>query len=63
MIGQGIKKLPTSATTRHIAKEPLVPGMVNAKGHKVVQDANGKIRFIDMKQPRVKGPGGVPVKG
>ena len=38
-------------------------GAVNAKGQKKVVDQQGKTRFIDMKQGRVKGPGGVPVKG
>jgi hypothetical protein len=58
-----VKKLPQKNPTPHLAKEPLPVGAINAKGQKKVVDANGEVRFIDMKEPRVKGPGGVPVKG
>jgi hypothetical protein len=58
-----IKKLPTTASTPHIAKDPIPEGGVNAKGQKKITDPNGKVRFIDMKEGRVMGPGGVPVKG
>lgn len=61
-VGQPIGKLPTKHTTTHVAKEPIPVGGVNAKGQKKVQDAQGNVRFIDMKSPRVQGPAGVPVK-
>jgi hypothetical protein len=37
-------------------------GGVNAKGQQKVQDKEGNIRFIDLKQGRVMGDAGVPVK-
>ena len=61
-IGKPIGKLPTSHSTPHVAKEPIPEGGVNAKGQQKVTDAQGIVRFIDRKEPRVKGPGGVPVK-
>jgi hypothetical protein len=62
-IGQSIGKLPTSKTTKHIARTPIPVGGVNPKGQKKVMDPKtGKIRFIDMKQGRVMGASGVPVK-
>jgi hypothetical protein len=57
-----VKKLPTKSSTPHIAKEPLPFGGTTSKGQRKVLDPNGKTRFIDMKEGRVKGPGGVPVK-
>lgn len=62
-IGQGIGRLPTKATTPHIAKQPIPEGGINAKGQAKITDSQGKVRFIDMKQPRIMGPQGVPVKG
>lgn len=62
-IGQGIGRLPSKNSTPHIAKEPLPEGAVNAKGQKKITDAAGKVRFVNMREPRVMGPGGVPVKG
>jgi len=62
-VGQSVKKLPTKHGTPHIAKEPIPEGGINAKGQKKVTDKDGSVRFIDMKQGRVKGPSGVPVKG
>jgi hypothetical protein len=61
-IGQTIGKLPTSKTTKHVAKEPIPVGGVNAKGQKMVVDSKGTPSFIDMKKPRVMGGMGVPVK-
>jgi len=61
--GVGLGKLPSKNSTPHIAKEPLPVGAVNSKGQKKVVDTQGKTRFINMKEPRVKGPAGVPVKG
>ena len=58
-----VKKLPTKNTTPHIAKEPIPEGGVNAKGQKKITDPTGSVRFINMLEGRVKGPGGVPVKG
>lgn len=63
-IGQGIGKLPTAATTQHVAKQPITPGSVNAQGQMRYVDPNtGKESFIDMKQGRVLSPTGKPVKG
>lgn len=59
---KGIGKLPTSATTKHVAKTPIPEGGVNAKGQKKITDPNGRVRFIDMKQGRVLSDQGVPVK-
>ena len=62
-IGQPIGKLSAKHTTKHVAKTPLPIGAVNAKGQKkTVDDKTGKVRFIDMKEGRVMGPSGVPVK-
>jgi len=61
-IGQPVGKLSTKHTTKHIARTPIPIGGVNVKGQKKVQDAQGIVRFIDMKQGRVMGPSGVPVK-
>ena len=58
-----VKKLPTKHSTPHIAKDPLPFGGTTSKGQRKVLDSQGKTRFIDMKQGRVKGPAGVPVKG
>jgi hypothetical protein len=54
--------LPTSKTTKHIAKEPIPEGGINAKGQMKVTDKQGIVRFVDMKQGRVMGDAGVPVK-
>lgn len=62
-IGQGVGKLPTSATTQHVAREPLPPGAVNAQGQKkYVDPKTGKESFINMKEGRVLSPDGKPVK-
>lgn len=62
-IGQGVGKLPTSATTQHVARTPFSEGAVNDKGQKKVTDPQtGEVRWIDMKQGRVQGPTGIPVK-
>lgn len=62
-IGQGVGKLPTSATTQHVAREPLAPGAVNAQGQKkYVDPKTGKESFINMKEGRVLSPEGKPVK-
>jgi hypothetical protein len=59
-----VKKLPTKNPSPHIAKEPVPIGGVNAKGQKrYIDPTTGKDAFIDMKQPRVMGPRGIPVKG
>lgn len=55
-------KLPTKNTTQHVAKDPIPENGINGKGQKKVTDNNGIVRFIDMKQGRVLGPSGVPVK-
>ncbi|NJO48124.1 MAG: hypothetical protein HC840_00245 [Leptolyngbyaceae cyanobacterium RM2_2_4] len=62
-IGQPIGKLPTSATTEHVARVPLAPGAVNAKGQKkYVDPKTGKESFINMKEGRVLNNEGKPVK-
>lgn len=62
-IGQPVGKLPTSATTEHVARTPLAPGAVNAQGQKkYVDPVTGKESFIDMKEGRVLSPTGKPVK-
>lgn len=62
-IGQGVGKLPTSATTEHVARTPLAPGAVNAQGQKkYVDPVTGKESFINMKEGRVLSPTGKPVK-
>ena len=59
-----VKKLPNKNPTPHLAKEPLPEGGVNAKGQKKHTDpTTGKVAMIDMKEGRVKGPRGLPVKG
>lgn len=61
-IGQPIGKLPSKAT-EHVARIPLPPGSINAKGQqKVIDPKTGKTRFIDRKQGMVQSPTGVPVK-
>lgn len=45
-----------------MAKEPIPEHGINAKGQQKVTDPNGRVRFIDLKQPRVLSPEGVPVK-
>lgn len=63
-IGQSLGKLPTSATTKHVAHPVLAPGEVNALGQKkYVDPKTGKESFIDMKVPRVLNEQGKPVKG
>lgn len=55
--------MPTKNTTPHVARETLPPGAINAKGQqKIVDKITGKTRWIDMKQPRVMSPSGIPVK-
>lgn len=62
-IGQPVGKLPTSATTEHVARTPLLPGATNTQGQKkVIDPETGKTRWIDMKEGRVQSPTGVPVK-
>jgi hypothetical protein len=62
-VGPGLGKLPTSQTTEHVARTPLLPGSINAKGQKkVVDPVTGKVRWIDMKEGKVQSPTGVPVK-
>lgn len=61
-IGQGIKKLPTKETTKHVSRTVLPIGAVNSKGQKKVLDNEGNVRFISMKQGMVMGPSGVPIK-
>jgi hypothetical protein len=61
-VGQPIGKLPSKATT-HVARTPMPPGAVNAKGQqKVIDPKTGKVRFIDRKQGMVQSTTGVPVK-
>ena len=61
-IGQPIGKLPQKATT-HVARTPLPPGAINAKGQqKVIDPKTGETRFIDRKKGMVQSPTGVPVK-
>lgn len=62
-IGQGVGKLPTSATTEHVPKVPIQPGTTNSKGQmRYVDPSTGKESFIDMKEGRVLSPTGKPVK-
>lgn len=62
-VGQSIGKLPTSATTPHVARTPQLPGAVNTKGQKkVIDPETGETRWIDMKEGRVQSPEGIPVK-
>lgn len=62
-IGQGVGKLPTSATTEHVAKVPQQPGSVNDKGQmRYVDPKTEKESYIDMKEGRVLSPTGKPVK-
>ena len=61
-IGQPIGKLPSKAT-EHVARTPLPPGSINAKGQqKVIDPKTGKTRFIDRKHGMVQSPTGVPIK-
>lgn len=55
-------KLSAKHSTKHVPRQPIPEGGVNAKGQKKVTDINGKIRFINMKEGRVQGPSGVPIK-
>lgn len=62
-IGQGLGKLPTKKTTPHVARTPYPEGAVNEKGQKKITDPkSGKTRWINMKEGRVAGPTGIPVK-
>lgn len=62
-IGQGVGKLPTSATTEHVARTPQSEGSVNDKGQKkVIDPATGDVRWINMREGRVQSPNGIPVK-
>jgi len=45
-----------------VAKDPIPEGGINAKGQMKVTDNKGIVRFIDMKEGRVQGPSGVPIK-
>lgn len=55
-------KLSAKHSTPHIAKEPIPEGGINAKGQMKITDNNGIVRFVDMKEGRVRGPSGVPIK-
>lgn len=55
-------KLSAKHSTPHLAKEPIPEHGINAKGQMKITDKNGIVRFIDMKQGRVMGPSGVPIK-
>jgi hypothetical protein len=55
-------KLPTKATTTHVAKEPIPERGLNGKHQMKITDANGVVRFINMAEGRVMGPSGVPIK-
>lgn len=61
----GAGALPTSATTKHVARTPQTEGSVNELGQMKITDPNtGKAAFIDMKIPRVLSPTtGKPVTG
>ena len=62
-IGQPIGKLPTKHTTEHVARTPMMEGAINDKGQKkTIDKKTGKTRWIDMKEAKVMGPAGVPVK-
>ena len=62
-VGQSIGKLPTKATTEHVARTPQLPNAINEKGQKkVIDPVTGKVRWIDMKEGKVQSPTGVPVK-
>jgi hypothetical protein len=54
--------LPTKATTTHVPKEKIPEKGINGKGQMKITDNNGVVRFINMKEGRVMGPSGVPVK-
>ncbi len=61
-VGQPIGKLPSKAT-KHVARTPLPPGAINAKGQqKVIDPKTGDTRFIDRKKGMVQSPTGVPIK-
>jgi hypothetical protein len=45
-----------------VAKDPIPERGINGKGQQKITDSNGIVRFIDLKEGRVKGPMGVPVK-
>lgn len=57
-----ISKLSAKHTTTHVAKDPIPEHGINAKGQMKITDDNGIVRFINMKEGRVMGPSGVPVK-
>jgi len=61
-IGTPVGKLSAKHTTKHIARTPLPPGAINAKGQQKVMTSDGKTRWIDRKQPRVMSAQGIPVK-
>jgi len=62
-IGQPIGKLSAKHTTEHVARTPMPPGGVNAKGQqKVIDPKTGKTRWIDRKSGMVQSATGVPVK-
>jgi hypothetical protein len=61
-VGQSIGKLPTSATTKHIARTVIPENGITSKGQQKITDKSGTTRFIDLKQGRVMGEAGVPVK-
>lgn len=61
-VGQPIGKLSAKHTTEHVARTPMPPGAVNAKGQQKVVDDQGKTRFIDRKNGMVQGPSGAPIK-
>ena len=62
-VGPGLGRLPKKNTTHHVPKLKAPEGAVNTKGQKKVTDKNGRVHFVNMREGRVKGPGGVPVKG
>ena len=55
-------KLSAKQSTKHIPHATIPEHGVNAKGQMKVTDNNGIIRFINMKEGRVMGPSGVPIK-
>lgn len=62
-IGQPVGKLSSKHTSEHVARTPMPPGAVNAKGQqKVIDPKTGKTRWIDRKQGMVQSATGVPIK-
>ena len=55
-------KLSAKHSTKHVPHATIPEGGVNEKGQMKVTDNQGIVRFIDMKEGRVMGPSGVPVK-